>query len=440
VSGRRESWWDARGTLAVIAAVGALGIASFAWIYGAGLTYYGTGPIHSDGVGYYVYLPAVLLNHEVSFVKTGARSFGGDPAYIPGVHHVPPDDRALNQYGIGEAVMLAPFFAVGHLIAVRADERRDGFSWPYEWTAAIGGFLYALLGIAVLGSVLRRWFSSAVVTVTLLAIVFGTSLFNYLTYDSVFSHAFSFALVAVIVRLTIAVADRPRAALAAGLGASLGLLALVRPTNLVVVIFCVLYGIRGTGDLRPRVAALLGRFDLVALGSGVFLALLIPQLAYWHEITGEFVTYPYKSDEQLDLLHPHLLEVLFSVRKGLFFWTPLLLLAVAGLPLLRRFAPGLLVPTVAYLVGHTWVVASWSVWAYGASFGMRPFVEALPILAPGLAALIAAARGARARRLVAVAVVLTTLLAVHGTIAYWLKDVPYDGTTFDQYLGSFWYF
>jgi hypothetical protein len=29
---------------------------------------------------------------------------------------------------------------------------------------------------------------------------------------------------------------------------------------------------------------------------------------------------------------------------------------------------------------------------------------------------------------------------VHGTIAYWLKDVPYDGTTFDQYLRSFWYF
>ena len=40
---------------------------------------------------------------------------------------------------------------------------------------------------------------------------------------------------------------------------------------------------------------------------------------------------------------------LFSVRKGLFFWTPLLLLAVAGVPFLRRLAPPLFIATVAYL-------------------------------------------------------------------------------------------
>ena len=35
--------------------------------------------------------------------------------------------------------------------------------------------------------------------------------------------------------------------------------------------------------------------------------------------------------------------------------------------------------TIAYLAVHTWIVASWSTWWYGGSFGMRPFVEALPI-------------------------------------------------------------
>ena len=43
-----------------------LGVVAFASIYGAGLTYNGNGPIRSDGLGYYVYLPATLLHDEVS--------------------------------------------------------------------------------------------------------------------------------------------------------------------------------------------------------------------------------------------------------------------------------------------------------------------------------------------------------------------------------------
>ena len=162
-----------------------------------------------------------------------------------------------------------------------------------------------------------------------------------------------------------------------------------------------------------------------------------PQIAYWHAITGQLVANGYVG-EHLELLRPHLLEVLFSVRKGLFFWTPLLLLAVAGVPFLRRFAPGLFVPTIAYLAVHTWIVASWSTWWYGGSFGMRPFVEALPILAMPLAALLAAATSVWARRLVLIGVTATTLLAVHAMIAYWTKAVPLDETTFRSYLRSFW--
>jgi hypothetical protein len=232
--------------------------------------------------------------------------------------------------------------------------------------------------------------------------------------------------------------EQPRPANAAALGASLGLLALVRPTNLVVLVFCALFGVTSLRAVRERAASLLRRVDLVALGGGVFILLLIPQIAYWERITGKVYASGYKSWERLDLLDPHFLGVLFSVRKGLFFWTPLLLLAVAGLPLLRRFAPALLVPAVAYLVVHTWVVASWSVWWYGGSFGMRPFVDALPVLAFGLAALLEWARGVVSRPVVRAAVVATSLLAVHAMLAYWRGRVPYDdSTTWHQYIASF---
>ena len=104
---------DARLYGAVLGVIGVLAVAATVWIYTANLTYYGGGPIRSDGVGYYVYLPALFLDHDLTMRRTGARSFGGDPAYIPGVRWVrttvpagyPGQHMPLDQFGIGEAVL-----------------------------------------------------------------------------------------------------------------------------------------------------------------------------------------------------------------------------------------------------------------------------------------------------------------------------------------------
>ena len=68
---------------------------------------------------------------------------------------------------------------------------------------------------------------------------------------------------------------------------------------------------------------------------------------------------------------------------------------------------------------------------------MRALIDAMPVFALGLAALVETARRPAARRAVTIGAALTSLLAVHAMIAYWLKVVPYDGTTFHQYLESF---
>jgi hypothetical protein len=332
--------------------------------------------------------------------------------------------------------MLTPFFAMGHLGAIVSGADRDGFSRPYQAAAAAAGLVFALAGVAILGFFLLRLVSTASVVVTLLAVVFGTNLFHYATFDAVYSHAFSFFLVTVSVVLAVALYERPRLRGAVALGLSSGLVTAVRPTNAVILVFAILVGVVGIGDARGRLRALWHHRPLVAAGSGAFLLALLPQLAYWHAITGKVYVYPY-GDEHVDLLDPHLVDVLFSVRKGLFFWTPLLVLAVIGLPLLRRVAPELFLASVAFLAVDTWVIASWEIWSYGGSLGQRPFVEALPVFALGLASLVEAVRAPLVRRLTLVAVVGASLLAAHSTIAYWRHVIPYDGTTWDVYVRSF---
>jgi hypothetical protein len=428
--------------LTVVGAVGVLAIAATAWIYSADLTYYHEPPIRSDGVSYYVYLPAILLDHDVTMRRTAARSFGGNPTEIATVMLVPTTSgttRPLDAHSIGVAVLMLPFFAVGHLLAILTGARRNGFSWPYQAADSASGLVYVLLGLAVMASVLGRWFTRQTVIVTTLAIALGAAVFQYATYDASYSHGYSFFLVALAMRLTLSVWDRPRLANAVALGGTLGLVGLVRPTNLVVVVFCALVGVERFGDIPKRARSLLRHFDLIAIGGGILILVLLPEFVYLYLVTGNPFTNPYEAtpNEYFTFLHPHLFGVLFSVRKGLFFWTPLLILAVAGLPFLRRTARPVLVPAVLYLVVMTWIVSSWTLWWYGGSFGMRALIDAMPVFALGLAALYESARGVLARRGLNIAIALTTLLALHGMLTYWLKAIPYDQVTLSEYLHSF---
>jgi hypothetical protein len=428
-----------------VAVIAVLAVASLAFIYGRHLP---TGkPIRSDGMGYYLYLPAVLLDHDVTMERTLERSRAETlemrqinccekQGIVASVRRVPPHQHYLDKYAIGEAIMLVPFFVTADAVAYATGSTRNGFSWPYQAAATAGGLTYALLGLLVLGIFLQRWFSRTTAAVTLLAIVLGTNLFHYATYDAVSSHAFAFFLVAALLELTFLLAERPRPVTAVAFGGAAGLLVAVRPTDAVVLVVPALIGAERLRGRSRRTFVLRRNLFLLALAAGAFVVCVLPQLAYWHAITGKWLVYTY-GGEHLQLLHPHFLNVLFSVRKGLFFWTPLLLLAVAGLPLLGRFAPGLLLPVAVYLVIHTWVVASWNTWWYGGSFGQRPFVESLPAFALGLAAIVETAWSARARRAVQIGIVATTLLALHSMVGYWEGVIPFDGTDWHTYVRSF---
>jgi hypothetical protein len=419
---------------ATVLSVAVCAAASFWWIYGSHLAY--GPPIRSDGIGYYLYLPALMLDRDITMERTARRSFLGHTYEMAGVSRVPPNDHYLDKYPVGEAMMLVPFFVFGDAAARLSGATDDGFSTPYQVAAAFAGLVYALLGLAELGFVLLRWFSRPTVVITLVAVTFGTSLFHYATYDAVFSHAFSFFLVATILRLALSVYERPRPRSAIALGLAFGLLVVVRPTNAAIALFISLLGVSSMRDLTDRPRTLWRHRGLLAASTVAAVVPLLPQVAYWHSITGRLYVYAY-AGEHLDLLHPHVLDVLFSVRKGLFFWAPLLLLAVVGLPYLRRYADGVFIPAVAFLALNTWIISSWSTWWYGGSLGQRAFVEALPILALGLAALIETVRGRVARPALIATIGVLTLLAVHSMVAYWTRSIPVDGTTWDTFIRSF---
>lgn len=56
------------------------------------------------------------------------------------------------------------------------------------------------VGLLALAAILRRTFSPGVVAATLVVVTFGTNLFHYGTYDTTFSHIYSFCMVVLFLR------------------------------------------------------------------------------------------------------------------------------------------------------------------------------------------------------------------------------------------------
>ena len=78
----------------------------------------------------------------------------------------------------------------------------------------------------------------------------------------------------------------------------------------------------------------------------------------------------------MNFLKPEIYKVLFSYRKGLFVYTPILLLSLTSLFWLlfkRKYYE--LITSALFLVIITYVISSWSTWDYGGCFGLRAFVD-----------------------------------------------------------------
>src|SRR5262249_47327517 len=159
-------------------------------------------PIHSDGYSYYVYLPSWFLHQDPTLQSIADDCCGGAFLAITGIVRWPESGRWVNPHPIGVAIMMAPWFAAAHLLTRWSNLPPDGFSLYYQHAAGLAGLCAFAAGIAILGRFLARFFTPGVVLATLAVVTWGTNLFHYATYDSTFTHPFSFFLVTIPLPLT----------------------------------------------------------------------------------------------------------------------------------------------------------------------------------------------------------------------------------------------
>jgi hypothetical protein len=332
----------------------------------------------SDGRFYYAYLPSVVIDGDLDFSNQISEHWGSDfDAHL--LDDRTPSGLVRNKYPIGFALTLAPAFLLGHLVALLSwgHIAADGYTWPYQIAclALIELLVWRILVLTDRLLTHRLGIAPRPALLGLLVMALGTPFAYYACREPFMVHAVS-ALWCTQLVTVAAGAPRgpawfwPRLAFC-------GAMAIVcRPTNAhlaPVAVAGVLMLVRTAGLGRTVLCLPLTMTALVPIGL---------QFLAWRLLSGHWVYYSY-GGEAFDWTHPALVETLLSSRHGLFFWSPMLLLAMVGLvhvrdTLIRSWMLGGMLLWYAN--------SSWHCWWFGDAFGGRSFLELSGLFGIGLAA------------------------------------------------------
>jgi hypothetical protein len=338
-------------------------------------------PISWDVAGYYLYLPNSFIYHDPGMknfnrIDSLRNTYQFSPTFYQ-VYHTPQQSWVI-KYTMGNSVLYAPFFFVGHIMAGIQDYPQDGFSKPYQQCLMWGTLIYGLLALWFARKILLHFFTDKIVAFTLLMIVLGTNLFFILSMDNLQPHYNLFFLYTVFIWATIVYHQNPGFKKAFLLGVVGGLIVLARPTDVVIGLIPLFWGIKTPADAWKKLRS---QFRYLVFAGVVAGIVFFPQLLYWKKYAGEWLYNSYNNPgEGLDLWSPHTWPFLFSYRKGWLVYTPMVIFMMLGILISIRSKEKIFVGLLLFFVVNLWLVSSWTCWWYAASFSSRAMVQSYAVL------------------------------------------------------------
>jgi len=388
--------------------------------------------IHS----YYAYLPSVFIYDDIKLEKS---DYLFDENYYLFWPVFTEDGKKVDKMTMGTAILYAPFFFVAHAFASFTDYPEDGFSVPYKIFLLLSSVFFLILGLDFLRKVLNRFnFSDKHIAIVILLIGLGTNLLCYSSQSAPMSHVYSFSLFAIFIYYTIKWYEQQSLKHTLIIGLLLGLISLIRPTNAVIIIFFLFYGISSFTEFKQRIVFFLRKYSLLFTMALCAFMVWIPQFLYWKTVTGHYLCYSY-TDEGFFFSHPRIIEGLFSWRKGWLVYTPLMGFALLGLFFLKGELKKFRIPAILFMVFNTYIIFSWWCWWYGGTLGQRSFIESYALLSIPFASFVEFLSGKKRfyNILFYLAAVFFIWLNIFQTYQFEYHSLHYDGMTKELYFKQF---
>lgn len=387
--------------------------------------------IRSDGVGYYAYLPAIFIYNDLQFDFLDNKELVNDD----GAARVTlKNDRVVNKYSCGLAILQAPFFVIAYAISSLSGDEATGFYPIFHHFFLFGAIFYFFLGLVFLQKILRflqidKWMSFII----LLLFAFGNTLLHYLVYDTFLSHSYSLNLMMVLVYYVLKLHKTEKQKNALIIGVVFGLLVLVRPFNLISIL-CLLVLFISWKEFVRFISILLKKSVFVIVP---FFLVVGIQLVLWKLQTGSFLVYSYGGEKFLWGTHDYYFALL-GFRRGFLIYNPIwifvLILLLFHIKRVSFNLFGLLV-SLGIII---FLLSSWHSKLYGMSLGYRPLIEYQIFMLFPFLYLYKSLRNKKALRVgSAVLVVLCICYSVMITFQYQRTILPRTGPSFAQFKEMF---
>ncbi len=338
-----------------------------------------------DVLGYYLYLPATFIYDDPMLNDIGWLQHINDEKHLTGtLYMVSTNDEGQPMYFflMGMALFYLPFFFLGQVSASVLAYPMDGFSLPYQYALVIGGIIYTIIGLIYLRKILKRFFSEWITSLVMIIIVFGTNYIHHLTLKDLETVNVLFMLAAIIIWNTIKWHENQRFRYLLAIGVGIVLMALVKPSEVVIILLPLLWHVYSKESFKQKLSLIIEQRRSILIVIGLSFILVIPQMTYWYLKTGYPIYDSYKNPGVgLDIFSPHILNVLFSYRKGWLVYTPVMIFSLIGFYYVYKDNRKIFFSLLVYFLVSFYIISSWSEWWYGAAFSNRPLITVYPVLA-----------------------------------------------------------
>ena len=336
--------------------------------------------LEADAKGYYAYLPAVFVFHDLNFgfYQKAEVENATDPNLVYD-YRVTYHGHTIDKYFVGEALLLAPFYETAHILTKLSSKHADGYSRYYVISITLAALFYLFLGLIALKKTMELYgFEKFTIFIVITVIVFGTNLFYYSIGEMGMSHVYSFSMVSLFMLYVTKYFRDYRLKYILYAALFFGLVVLIRPVN-AMVILSVPFLAQRKENLIKGLKNYISHPGTMAASIFIVLMFISIQLVIYKLQTGSFFVYSY-GEEGFNFKAPQIINFLFSYKKGLFIYTPVTFVSLFGFIYLWKDKYRFFT-LLSFLFIIVYVLSSWWMWYYGGSFSSRVMVEYLPYFA-----------------------------------------------------------
>jgi len=396
-----------------------------------------------DVLGYYMPLPATFIHNDpllnnIEWLK----KVNNEKDLTGTLYMVSTNNKGEPMYFflLGMSLFYLPFFLIGHFFSFTLGFPMDGFSPPYQYALVIGSIIFTLIGLYYFRKILQSYFSNKITSLILLITVFSTNYIHHLTLKNLETVNVLFMLICITTWFTIKWHKEQKLKYLILIGTSITLLGMVKPSEILILFIPLFWNIYSLETAKRKIVLIAKYKYHLFITIGICILIASPQIIYWLIKTGMPFYDSYKNPGVgLDIYSPHILDTLFSYRKGWLLYTPVMIFYLLGFPLLLNNNKNIFFAISIYFLSSFYIISSWSEWWYGAGFSNRPLIAVYPLLAISFGYLLTFLQKKGLRVKIGFAVIIFTLTFLNQFQWWQMKNYIIDPyrTTKAYYWASF---